>query len=379
VFTRNRVIATALAIPALTALLVSGLTAPAQADPASTGATYAGVGSDTTQDVVQALSVAVGSFESWNATNPTTGGTYDNIVPKGNAANTLNRPNGSGNGIAALRIASGLYNSTTDPAAVITYAGAHPVPAGSVDFARSSRGPSDTSDASLTFIPFGVDAVDYAVVSGGVLDQAFPSGLTTAQLKAIYACTLTTVTVGGTNYTIQPYVPQAGSGTRSFFEGAVGLADSAVNTTCVKDTKVGTGASIEEHDGRVLTDPTVGGVNYLEVAPISIAQNIAQTNSAFTGVTDRRGNSELGVLDGVAPTAGTAPAQTINTAFPSTFTRNVYNVFPTTKVSGLFADPTLVSLFVGNSSTVCAQTDTIRLYGFLTNSTCGSTSLTGKF
>ncbi|GIH20382.1 hypothetical protein [Rugosimonospora africana] len=387
--TRTRVIAAvAVALPLATALAVSTLGAvPAFADP--TPASYAGVGSDTVQDVMSQLARTVTSsgasghrqFESWDATKPGSNPavTYDAIATKGVATNTLKRPNGSGDGIAALRLSLGLNSGSDGYAPTDNYNAAHgPVTRGAVDFARSSRGPNDTSDTSLTWIPFGTDAVDYAVKSGGGLDQAFASGLTTAQLKSIYACTLTSVTVGSTTFTIQPYVPQPGSGTRSFFEGAVGLPDASVNTTCVKDHKVDTGASIEEHDGQVLTDPTVGSTQYVEIAPISIAQNIAQSNHAATGVQDRRGSSKLGVLDGQAPTTGTAPGQVINASFPTAFTRSVYNVFKTTAVTGLSQDQALVTLFVSNASAVCAQVTTLHQFGFASNPNCGSTALKGK-
>lgn len=383
-FTSKRMVAALAATPLALALVAVGVVAgPASADPPPpTGASYCAAGSDTTQDVVQKLagtvtsSAATGSkkFESWNATGTTP-------ITTACSATSLYRPNGSGDGIAALRLSLGLNTGSDGYAPTDSYKTAHGVvPSNSISFARSSRGPSDTADTSLTFIPFGVDAVDFAVKSGGALDTNFASGLTSTQLQQIYACTLNTVTVGGVTWTIKPYVPQPGSGTRKFFEGAVGLADSNVNTTCVQDFKVGNPSTtkIEEHDGRVLTDPTVSGVKYAEIVPISIAQNIAQTNHAITGVTDLRGSSKLGTLDAKTPTTGTAPNQVINSAFPTVYTRSVYNVFRTTKVVGAGADAALVNLFVGNSSVVCSATTTIRQFGFLTNASCGSTTLRGK-
>jgi hypothetical protein len=149
-----------------------------------------------------------------------------------------------------------------------------------------------------------------------------------------------------------------------------------VNSTCVQDYKVGTDSAtkIEEHDGRVLTDPTISGVSYAEIAPISIAQFISQTNHVLTGVTDRRGTAKLGTLEGQAPIVNGA----IDSTFPTTFTRPVFHVVPTSKVSGFFADPALVEMFVGNASDVCTQASVIQLYGFSTNASCGDTSLKGK-
>ncbi|MEV8512359.1 hypothetical protein [Dactylosporangium sp. NPDC051484] len=415
-FKLPKAIAALAVVPMATALVAVGLIAgPAAADPPPpTGASYCGVGSDTTQDVIQKLAATLDSgspnfkkFESWNATGSTSITT--NCPPPSGTGTSFLRPDGSSAGIAALLLSqrpnssgtpspAGTQACPSTPAQVASYCSKAaslgqntPTLSGNqVTFARSSRGPA-VAGSALTFIPFGTDAVDYAVKSGGGLDQSFAAGgtfaggLSTTQLQNIYKCdpSFRTVTAGGVTYTIQPYVPQAGSGTRSFFLGLVGITEADVNKVggCVRDTKVDTGASIQEHDGNVLTDPTVGATRYTEIAPISIAQNIAQTNHTVTGVTDRRGNSKLGTLNGAAPTSGSGGTLAINSTFVSTnptFTRPVYNVFPTWKVSGTFADPDLVKLFVNNSSKVCSSSFTIGQYGFLTSpSTCGSITTKG--
>ncbi|MER7276885.1 hypothetical protein ABT369_20820 [Dactylosporangium sp. NPDC000244] len=368
-FKLNKAIAVAAAIPMAT-LVVVGLTAgPASADPAPpTGAVYCGSGSDTTQDVMQKLSEIIVSssgkkFESWNArgTSP---------ITTNCAAGSFARPDGSGAGITALRDSLNLGGEGTGP-----------VPANALTFARSSRGPNDTSNTDLTFIPFGIDAVAPAVKSGGGLDQKYPSGLTIAQLQDIYKCVTKTITVGSTTYTIAPYVPQANSGTRSFWLTAVGITEADVNKApasggCVRDTKISDGSALQEHDGTVLTDPTVGTTLYTEIIPISIAQNIAQTNHVTTGVTDRRGSSKLLSLASQAPIV----SGQINASWPSAYQRSVYNVFKTTSVTGLTADPALKEIFVSNSALVCTGTpkSTINLFGFLTNANCGDTSVKGK-
>jgi hypothetical protein len=163
---------------------------------------------------------------------------------------------------------------------------------------------------------------------------------------------------------------------------------------CVRDTKVDTGATMQEHDGTVLTDPSftpatstwdtscdAGDTCYTEITPFSIAQWIAQTNHLTTGATDRRGNAKLLSLGGQAPTVAGPPLQ-INNSWPGAYKRDVYNVFLRTKVTGLTADANLKKLFVGNSAAVCLQTSLINAYGFLTNANCGDTtgiaSKTGK-
>jgi hypothetical protein len=192
VFTTKKALATTVGAVGMAALVaVVGLGSPAMADPTAAGASYCAAGSDTTQDVVQKLastvvtSAATGSktFESWDAvgTSPIT--THC-------ATGSLYRPNGSSDGITALRLAQGLNTGSDGYSYTDAYVAAHgAVPAGALTIARSSRKPRDTSDTSLTWIPFGTDAVDYAVNTGGALDQAYPGGLTIAQLQAIYACT----------------------------------------------------------------------------------------------------------------------------------------------------------------------------------------------
>ena len=118
---------------------------PAQADPAFTpdANDMVGVGSDTTEFVMQKLAGAFNSavvggairMASWNATGSTT------IVPRRNAA-SIPRPNGSSAGIDAVQ-------ST-----------------GSLTFARSSRGPNPTGDEGMAFFPYASDGPGYAFATG---------------------------------------------------------------------------------------------------------------------------------------------------------------------------------------------------------------------
>src|SRR5579862_1579621 len=109
-------------------------TTPAMADPTET---LVVVGSDTIQDVWNAFSTSFGGnlVGSYNATNPVNGNINEVITPvDGTAAKNCSfaRPNGSGQGVAALRLA--LNASSTNASAAIA-----PVPqVGCVDIARSS-------------------------------------------------------------------------------------------------------------------------------------------------------------------------------------------------------------------------------------------------
>ncbi|WP_405793691.1 hypothetical protein [Streptomyces sp. NBC_01506] len=305
------------------ALALGALAVPASADPApGSYRVLAGVGSDTTQDVFNGLGNAIDSgslIASYNATGTTT--------IKTRATNcVIPRPNGSSAGINALRNA--VDNNT-----------------GCLDFARSSRGVSNTSTTDLTFIPFGKDAVTFAVRG----DSALPTALTTAQLTSIYTCNTTTLN----GVALTPLLPQAGSGTRSFFLGVLGLTEDTFGS-CVDDT-------VQEHNGEELDSAG-------DIAPYSIAQYIAQGNQPGD-VVDRRGFAVLGAVNGAQPQLADG---SLNTAFP--FNRDVYNVVPTNKLTVA----NIAGTFVGTGSKVCARPTLIKEYGFGTISNCGSTALKGE-
>ncbi|MEE1793568.1 hypothetical protein PUR28_22840 [Streptomyces sp. BE308] len=290
------------------AALGLGIMAPvASADPA-TPTDYrvlAGAGSDTTQDVVNGLGESIDGgtlIASYDATGSST--------VKTRAANcTLTRPNGSSAGINAL-------NSSIDGAT------------GCLDFARSSRGPA-AAGTDLTWIPFAQDRVTVAVRGDSPLNANL--NLTTAQLKSIYECTLTSLN----GVPLTPLLPQAGSGTLTFFLGEIG---NPVVGACV--------GTMQEHNGVQLD--TAG-----DIAPYSVSQYNAQVSGA---VNDRHGATVLGKVNGGA------------------FSRDVYNVVPTAKLN----DATIDATFTGSDSKVCAETDVIEFYGFTTIANCGATVLKGE-
>lgn len=209
-----------------TALALGASPASAAVDPDDTTfapvtADLIGVGSDTSQRIVKNLA------ESWNAQTPapasrvatyaaTGGGTID--LPTAD----INRPNGSGAGKALLY---GAGNNTD------------------IDFARSSSGPSTAEvDAGLQFFPFALDTLKMAV-SNSTPSHA-PASLTAAQIVDIYDGTVTNWSeLGGTSGTIVPLIPQAGSGTRSFFVAQLKAANGGVDVTLA-----GSVQEVQEHD-----------------------------------------------------------------------------------------------------------------------------------
>lgn len=354
------------AIAAGVAALSFGLAMPtAQADPGSdpvTGSNFrelVGVGSDTTQDVLNGLANEVQDpdldpasllIASYDAVDPATGAVHGNITTRAGHS-PVQRPNGSGEGVNGL-------------AADIT-AGTN-----NFDFARSSSAPSHPASDGIsgTWVPFALDAVTVAVSGTSTL----PANFTTQQLTRAYNCQDPATgnplaagqfpVIGGV--TVHPLVPQAGSGTRKFWAATLGF-NATTLPSCVKDTDKD-GVSVEEHDGSSLKR-TVAADGAEDIAPFSIAQYIAQSNSAVTGVRNRIHGAQLRSIDNVAPVVSSK----LNTSFP--IRRDVYNVFQTSRLT----EPDIAQAFVGPNSDVCASTDVIQEYGFGTLTDCGSTSVTG--
>lgn len=318
--------AAAFAACGLAALTVVTAVGTAQADPvgAPTQRALAGVGSDTTYNVMNGLSdvVTIGGVKQIASYDPLPSTSL--ISPK-SAANcqNLTRPNGSGAGRTAL------VNSLTPGNAI----------QGCYDFARSSSLTQTAVPAAtggLTYVPFGLDAFTYAVAK----DSSVPRDLTLDDVKSIYKCEIPG---------IKPYIPQAGSGTRSYWLGIVGITEAQLTSTytCVKDVKAGN--PIQEHDGRVLTAGD-------EIVPFSIANYVAQGAGVQA---DLRGIADLGNIDAKS---------SLDASDTTTLNRAVYNVIPTNKET----TAPWSTVFVGSGSAVCQNTTLIKKYGFAPHPSCGS-------
>jgi ABC-type phosphate transport system substrate-binding protein len=312
--------------------LVGGVTAagPAQADPSGppTFRQLAGVGSDTTQGVMNGLSNVITDSSgnkligSYDATGSATIATH-----AGTACAQVPRPNGSGAGRTAL------LNSLN-------------ANDGCLQFSRSSSLNLAAATPGLTYIPFATDAVSYAVTA----NSNIPKTLALSDLQAIYHCDPNFVGAAPP-FSITVILPQAGSGTRSFWESTMNILDTDVVSgkyPCIIDHK--NGNPIEEHDGRVLDDNSI--------APFSVSQYIAQSENT---IPDLRGKAVLGVIDGFTPSV-------INNNFE--VSRSVYNVIPTSQVN----NAPYSAVFVGPGSAVCTNAAIINQYGFATNPNCGSTA-----
>lgn len=363
----------------------------AGADPKQFSA-FVGMGSDTTQDIMNALageangktytpvrsSQATGFVQvtSWDATGTTC------ITPKAPGA-TMNRPNGSTQGRRAL---SRAIDKTTYGTTACGANATGKAVSGLVDFARSSSGPaSGDTGTALTYIPFGRDGVSFAFyrASGG----APVSSLTHAELNALF--TTGPQTIGGVN--VIPCGIQTGSGTFEFWNKVVGASLDQENTATATCNALAGGTApggrIQENAADQLKakgDAAPAGsqvvVGFSAANFISQSNGVAKTQLAsgvdLGSISDNGSGSDLG-----KPYTGTAPNTAPNATFynDAKFGRDVYNVLDTARATGL-GNNDIKSIFVGSSSSMCSAPvqSIVNTFGFLSIAGCGSTTLTGS-
>jgi ABC-type phosphate transport system substrate-binding protein len=385
------------------AVAIAALAAtPAMADPPSgttpKAADVVGVGSDTIQGVMDqfshdfnaTVSSSATHLYSWDATNPKTAAIHDNIITK-KGCKAIPRPDGSGEGILAL---------TTENAKT----SGHPC----MDFARSSRdrAPTDPGFKSggIAFATLAGDAVAFATQPG----THAPASLNTAQLAAIYTCKVTNWNqVGGKAGKIAAFIPQSGSGTRSFFLTAIGVTTPG---SCVKDG----GGKLEENEG---VNSVLNTNKANVIFPFSVGKYIAEryhsakcfntkctpaSSGANKGLAckpgkgqnlfgcDTHGTMSLNKVNNTNPTTpfpltNTSKNVVINTKFTATFQRLLFEVVPFSTASGNVRHiASNLAKFFGPKGYVCSNKTAItdlKNYGFrvlptaTTNKagTCGST------
>ncbi|MFG2118808.1 Ig-like domain repeat protein [Streptomyces sp. NPDC048710] len=350
------------------------LASPAYADPTPAGTfrQLVGVGSDTTQDVLNALagdtvngtsyagtavkSAGGAGIASYDAIEPGTGSTTSNITTRSGGPSFL-RPNGSGKGRLALSesLTGDKYPDSSGVAVK-----------GQVDFARSSSGPS-TSGTALTYIPFARDAVGVAV-KGSALNS-----LTQDQLHDIYSGALTQVN----GQTMHPKIPQSGSGTRKFFLSAIGLTDATLSPNI---------PTVQENQGdAALTEDGA-------LVPFSVGSWIAQNNGVspdFTKTSAAAGG-HLAAVQLPGDSGATSPVTTVNGKLApvnayyenSTFGRDVYNAVPSRAIdpTSIFFDKDLYDVFVTAGSHEAAMASdsaegVISAFGFVNEPYNGSVSV----
>ena len=198
---------------------------------------------------------------------------------------------------------------------------------GAIDFARSSRGPNAGETTTKRFWAYALGAVDYVTFPG---THAPAAGITQQQLINIYTCNASGPNIGKpiisdwhtlnsaapVGSLIVKYIPQSGSGTRSFFQSKL-LNNNAIDANC-DGSHMST--SLEEHDARGVT--TVSKPNAI------YAFDFSRWKAQATGYeADLRNGAGLGKLGTTAANRQGPSLTTVNTN-PGRFlgTRYVYNV-----------------------------------------------------
>ncbi|MBV9856490.1 MAG: substrate-binding domain-containing protein [Streptosporangiaceae bacterium] len=329
------------------------------------------VGANTDENLFNQLSVSYNSTHkahnpqnpyiyTWNATPPGSTGTGPSqIVPKAGCTK-ITRPNGSGAGISALD--NNQLDGKTGHFCI--------------DLARSSSGrsPKDPQfgPGGIAFVALAKDAVTYATrdkASGGT---NAPASLTTAQLTSIYLCKVTNwKQVGGKNGAIEPFLPQTGSGTRTFFLKAINVTAPG---TCVNN-------ALEENQG---LSSQLNSANAIFI--YSAGDYVAQVfHSAKCGKKPAAGQNAYGCdqhgvlgldsINGTRPTVGTGANTTINPAFSAKFVRLLYDVVRFNTAANPI--PGYEQKFFGRTGYLCTSPTAVKAiknYGFLTTPLCGVAS-----
>jgi hypothetical protein len=297
-------------------------------------------GSETLQDVLGALTdgytwnghtYTVDSYGktvgSWNAVNPSTGATYDNITPV-SGCDTFPRPNGSGDGRNAISAAWGTDQTFTENGSSVTLGTNATCRHEEISMARASSLPSysywtqavGSSNNDLTQIPVAIDAVGVAEQTNGSATE--DAAFTTADLQAVYNDSYTNnsapyavgeiVQSGGfpyfvaavnksgaitSEYQVVPVVPQSSSGTRSFFASALGINNSSLNKIVADESNTSTVTDISQEENNAAADLKTANVNAalsaysagysvpansIEIVPFSGAQAIEQEHGLKT-------------------------------------------------------------------------------------------------
>jgi hypothetical protein len=319
-----------------------------------------------------------------------TAGAGDNCITTKTGAPAFLRPNGSSNGRRALsRAMDGTKWGAAECGGLIDVSGL-------VDYARSSSGPSsgDTGTA-LTYVPFGRDGMSFAYYRK---NGAPVTTLTRAQLTSLF--TTGPQTIDGVR--IVPCGIQTGSGTYQFWNTVTTATTSQENTATALCNGLGldpaTAGRSQESDGPDLKDRgdalalLPGEADSQVVIGFSAGQYVARSNGlavpapgpgVFMGSISNNGSgANLG-----NPVTGTAPNMEPSATFfaDSVFGRRVYNVFPTSVITGP-GNNDLKNLFVdtdpgaANTAVICnaPYVATVQALGFLSSADCGSTSLKGS-
>jgi ABC-type phosphate transport system substrate-binding protein len=341
----------------------AAIAVPAVAEPVSNS--YAIVGSDTLEDVVNGI-VNGSNLTGANVRSQIGGKTLGSFDATGTPCIItkpfgirFGRPNGSSDGVKALSrsIDGASYTSGTtacpdNGSRTIT---------DQVDIARSSSGGTTNAAGELIYYPFGRDAIAYAYHSGS--NAAGITTLSAAQMKSFFECTVRTLD----GKTITPVIPQDGSGTRKDFLTKINSTETLMKTVSESGGCV---VEAQEHDGNSLTVANA-------IMPMSVSRWVAMNTGATVS---KIGSALVAGLSDVpaAPVTGSGATMAPNQAYynDTTWGRDTYLVVEYAKVdsNNVKYDPFLASILDPTRSTSLTnvQTTTLsrvgtlkRKYGFL--------------
>ena len=382
-----------IAICAVVGVAVSGfaLTIPAQAEPVAPS--LAIVGSDTLEDVVNALvnGYTVGSSTPRAAADNKNFGSFDasgtTTIVTTTGGVRFGRPNGSGDGRKALlrsidgtafQATAQLYpNGAGGSASFAQYPGVSIT--GQVDMARASSLGTASATGVLLATPFGRDAISYVYDSGSA---AGIESLTKDQLKLIFEG-VTPVYASDGSTRIKAITPQTGSGTGSDWAGMISANKT---TTASSVAAVPNYVSIgQEHDASTLPINTV--------MPMSASRWVAYNTGG--SAQKKKTTTLMGTIDGISAVTGACTAVAVAAAtgnlcttmapaspfYSSTFGRDTYIVVEYARRNqsdiAQLLDPTNPSSLT-NTDTFAGSTGSIKAkFGFLAPSSTTAQRISG--
>ncbi len=401
--TKSKGFAALIATSAIAATCFSG-GGVVKADPKQYDQQIIGVGSDTTENVMNAMA----GFEngiwytpvhgtsnnrtivSWDAT---ANGLTTTCISTKTGGPSFNRPFGSGAGRAALiSTLTGGTTSNTNCGAGTTSAG------GNISFARSSSASSvapltgGAAVGNLAYVPFALDAISYGAyrASGTAVTD-----LSTTELNQIFSTAGGVDIVRGAN-TTRIYGcginPSSGTGTTWLSKIAVTTANTTFCDGLINPATSAAFGPSPENDGQALVDrgnaAQLANAGSQVVIGFSAGNYIGKANLVANGGMPSTViiGSISNIAGGVQPVLGSGSNRTPNPLYfvaSNTFTRLLYNVFPDSVINSGNPNsfPDLKQIFKGNSTTgntnpdsLCARSALITSFGFLTIPNCGDTT-----
>ena len=435
--TNKKIFSLIAAAAALAGLAGAGIasTHTANAEPQQYKAPLFGFGSDTTQDVMNALGgFANGKTYTPLVTSESTGYkqivNFDATIPGGADATAreciatklgsplILRPNGSGEGQKILsRQAGGVwYNGLSVTAAITTAAcNSSRNVAGLVDFARSSSSVSNAVGTDITALPFGLDALTFAYSKPKTSsDSVCGTGAEACKdaIDTLSKVELTSLYTNGVllkNSTVLiPCGIQTSSGTYKTWYGNTGNTSSQEGTGTAFCNGIGNGSRLQENHGpelkakadamltttNAICDGVAGGsavsCNDVQVVVGFAASAWVSKSNGLSSPAPGTGVS-LGLAGGktfVTYTAGNAVGSkwSPNTdGFNDTnWNRNVYNMVLSANLDNSTGDAAIIEMFKGSTSLMCgsAAQAIVNAFGFLSlgndaSTGCGNTTLKG--